>query len=1053
MNTPQAHPPQPSRLSGPLSWMVHNPITANLLMLTLLLGGLFMTTQIRQEVFPEWEMDTVTISVPFPGASPAEVEQGIILSIEEAVRGLDSIKEIRSTAEENQGTVVVELLAHSNNQKAYQDIQQAVGRIVTFPEDAERPQITLDIRRSNQVTIQIYGDVSERVLREAAEQVRDRLLQEPGITQIDLEGARAYEIHIEVSQEGLRAYGLTLEDIAQVVSATALDRAGGSVETAKGEILLRVQERRDWASEFANIPIIANQTGTMLRLGDLADLSDGFETKEIFAIYNGVRAIGLEVYRVGDQTPFSVSQSVKTSMARIVQDLPTSIYYAIQKDHSKIYQQRLTLLLKNGFWGLLLVLIILSLFLEYKLAFWVTVGIPTSFLGALLLLSAMDFSINMVSMFAFISALGIVVDDAIIAGENIYEYRQKGQTLVEAAIGGARDIAVPISFSIVTNMIAFLPLMFVPGWFGKVWIAIPAVVSSAFIISWVEALFILPAHLAHTRPSRQDAFGASLHRIQQEFSLRFTRIVTNGYGPFLRRAIAYRYLSVAIALGIFAIVLAYPFSGRMGFTLMPKVEADLAKVTAVLPFGSPVSDMIRIRDRLLDSLQTVINRYPGRQVTTGTFALIDGNTIDVFAYLPDPDQRPLSTSDLTNLWREHTGEPPGVEFMRFESDSGGPGSGPALSVELRHRNIDILEKAATDLAERLGEFANVHDVDDGYSPGKPQLVFHINEEARSLGLTAGEIARQVRNAFYGSEALRQQRGRHEIKVLVRFPETERTSEYHVENLVIRTPTGQDVPLYQVASVEKSRSLREITRREGNRTVTVTANVQPYKETNLVLSELQKEILPQLLRDYPALHYSFEGRQADMRDALQSFLTSATLALIIIYALLAVPFHSYVQPVIVMAAIPFGIVGAVIGHMIMGYSLTVVSVMGIIALGGVVINDSLIMIDYANSRRRAGLESAEAIWQAGIRRFRPILLTTLTTFSGLAPMIFETSRQARFLIPMAISLGYGILFATAIMLILIPCLYMIVEDIKGMFTHLKTYSHQDVQDNPQSLTVE
>lgn len=1033
--------------------MVNNPITANLLMLTLLLGGLFMTTQIKQEVFPEWEMDTVTVSVPFPGASPAEVEQGIILSIEEAVRGLESIKEIRSTAEENQGTVVIELLANSNNQKVYQDIQQAVGRIVTFPEDAEKPQITLDIRRNNQMTIQIYGDVSERVLREAAEQARDLLLQEPGITQIDLEGARAYEIHIEVSKEDLRAYGLTLGDIAQIISTAALDRAGGSVETAKGEILLRVQERRDWASEFANIPIIANQTGTLLRLGDLADLSDGFETKEIFAIYNGVRAIGLEVYRVGEQTPLSVSQSVKTAMPRIVQNLPSSIHYAIQKDHSRIYQQRLTLLLKNGFWGLLLVLIILSLFLEYKLAFWVTVGIPTSFLGALLLLSAMDFSINMVSMFAFIIALGIVVDDAIIAGENIYEYRQQGKTLVEAAIGGARDLAIPISFSIVTNMIAFLPLMFVPGSFGKIWSVIPAVVSSAFIISWVEALFILPAHLAHTRSHPQEAFGSSLHRIQQGFSLRFTQIVTNGYGPFLRRVIAYRYLSVAIAFGIFAIVLAYPISGRMGFTLMPKVEADLAKVTAVLPFGSPTSDTIRIRDRLLDSLQTVIDRYPGRQVTTGTFALIDGNTVDVRAYLPDPDQRPLSTSELSRLWRENTGEPPGVEFIRFESDSGGPGSGPALSVELRHRQINVLETAAIELAERLAEFANVHDVDDGYSPGKPQLVFHISEEAHSLGLTAGEIARQVRNAFYGSEALRQQRGRHEIKVLVRFPETERTSEYHVENLVIRTPTGQDVPLYQVASVEKGRALREITRREGNRTVTVTANVQPYKETNLVVRELKKEILPQLLRDHPGLHYSFEGRQADMRDALQSFLTSATLALIIIYGLLAVPFHSYVQPVIVMAAIPFGLVGAVIGHMIMGYSLTVVSIMGIIALGGVVVNDSLIMIDHANSRRRAGLVSAEAIWQAGIRRFRPILLTTLTTFSGLAPMIFETSRQARFLIPMAISLGYGILFATAIMLILIPCLYMIVEDIRGIFAPLGTPSHQNVQDNPRPLTVE
>ncbi len=1035
--------PQQSRETGPLAWMVQNRVTPNLLMLVLILGGIFMATQIKQEVFPEYEKDTVTISITYPGASPDEVEQSIILAVEEAIDALEDISEVQATASENQATVIAELRPGSNYPKIYQDIQQAIARITTFPEHIEKPQITLDVRRRDVLTLQLYGEVSEWDLRGAAELVRDRLLQDPNITQVELEGARAYEIHIEVAQEDLRAHGLTLEDIAGTVAATALDRSGGTVETSGGEILLRIQERRDWAKEFASIPIIANQAGTVLRLGTLATVSEGFEESDSFATFNGLPAIGIEIYRVGDQTPGTVAGSVRSAMAQIVQELPPTLHYAIRKDRSEIYKQRLTLLLKNGFLGLLLVLLILSAFLEYKLAFWVTVGIPTSFLGTILFLPIWGISINMVSLFAFIIALGIVVDDAIIAGENIYQYRLRGEGLIKAAIHGARDIAIPISFSILTNIVAFLPLLFVPGSFGKIWAVIPAVVTTAFVISWIEALFVLPAHLAHVKEKSATSIGAKLHHIQQQFSRGFSQFVEKTYGPFLFRTVKNRYVTLAIGLGVFAIVLAYPLSGRLGFILMPKVESDFARATVILPFGSPVGAVIRVRDALIDSVQDVISGHGGEGVATGIFALVRENTIDLRVYLPPPDKRPLSTSQLTKLWRRSTPELPGVELIRFESDSGGPGRGPSISLELSHRDIGTLEKASADVAARLNEFASVKDVDDGYSPGKPQLVFHINEEGRSLGLTAREIARQVRNAFYGSEALRQQRGRHEIKVLVRLPESERTSEYHVENLVVRTPAQRDVPLYQVAEVEKGQAYREITRRNGNRVVPVTANVQPIKDTNLVLTTLKSEILPQLLKDYPGLSFSFEGRRAELRDALQSFLYGSTLALIVIYVLLAVPFRSYLQPIIVMGAIPFGVVGAIIGHMIMGYNISIISLMGMIALGGVVVNDSLIMIDYANTQRRQGFTALDSIVQAGVRRFRPILLTTMTTFGGLAPMIFETSRQARFMIPMAISLGYGILFATGIMLILIPCLYLLVVDFQKFF--LRSYEPSQEQD--------
>ena len=474
----------------------------------------------------------------------------------------------------------------------------------------------------------------------------------------------------------------------------------------------------------------------------------------------------------------------------------------------------------------------------------------------------------------------------------------------------------------------------------------------------------------------------------------------------------------------------------MGFILMPKVEADFALVTATLPFGSPPRELLRVRDILVESAQQAVQSHGKQVVSTGIFTLVQNNLIEVRIYMPPPDMRPVSTSALTKLWRENTPEIVGVESVRFESDSGGPGRGPSLSVELSHRDINLLDQASARLADRLAEFSSVKDVDDGYSPGKPQLNFHINEEARSLGLTAQEIARQVRNAFYGSQALRQQRGRNEIRVLVRLPESERSSAYTVENLVIRTPAGRDVPLYQVATVDPGRAYREINRRNGRRTVTVTANVQPMKETNLVLRTLKSEILPQILKEYPGLTYSFEGRRADLRDAMNSFLHSTTLALIMIYVMLAVPFRSYIQPVIVMLSIPFGFVGAIIGHLLMGYNLSIISIMGIIALCGVVVNDSLIMIDFANTKRREGVSPYEAISQSGIRRFRPILLTTLSTFAGLAPMIFETSRQARFMIPMAISLGFGIVFSTAIMLILVPCLYLIVEDVKQLSARKK-----------------
>ena len=493
-----------------------------------------------------------------------------------------------------------------------------------------------------------------------------------------------------------------------------------------------------------------------------------------------------------------------------------------------------------------------------------------------------------------------------------------------------------------------------------------------------------------------------------------------------------------MSLGILALVviLGYVASGRIGMILMPRVESDLSAVTAVLPYGSACEKAFAVRDTLVRSAEKVVAKNGDNRLVEGIFALVDENTVEVLLYLTDPDVRPISTTELTSRWRETVGSIAGLESLKFESDRGGPGRGASLTVELSHRDIDILDRASAKLADIISEFPNTKDIDDGYTPGKQQLNFTIRPEGESLGLTAYEVARQVRNAFYGAEALRQQRGRNEVKVKVRSPEDERISEYNIECLLIRTPAGRDVPLMQVVNVQRGRAYTTIDRRNGRRTVTVTAGVDPIDETNQIMATLNSDILPQLARDYPGLSYGYEGRQADFRESTQSLFAGFILALAGIFVLLAVPFRSYVQPTIVMIAIPFGIVGAVLGHMIMGYSLSIMSLMGIVALAGVVVNDSLVLINYVNLQRQKGLSTFDAIHSAGIRRFRPIMLTTLTTFGGLSPMIFETSRQAKFMIPMAISLGYGILFSTAITLILVPALCMILEDVHSLFAWTK-----------------
>ncbi|MEY3013496.1 MAG: hypothetical protein RIT45_2231 [Pseudomonadota bacterium] len=1040
--------PEAQLRKGAVAWMARNPVAANLLMAVLIVGGAVMATQLKQEVFPEFDLDVVTISVPYPGASPSEVEQGIVLAVEEAVRGVDGIKRVTSVANESMASVRVEIELGYDTDRVANDIKSAVDRITSLPGEAERPVVALLSNRREVVSLMIYGQAEERVLRDLAERVRRELLDDPGITQVDVDAVRRLEIHVEVDQASLRRYGLTLEQVATAIRRSAVELPGGAIKTRAGEILVRTAERRDEGREFADIPVIARPDGSTLRLRDVATIRDGFEESDAEVSFDGQPSSRVRVFRVGEQTPISVSEAVKAYVERAASSMPPGVKIAVWRDDSEIYRGRIDLLMRNAQLGLILVLVVLGLFLEIRLAFWVTMGIPISFLGSMVLMPALGVSFNMVSLFAFIITLGMVVDDAIVVGENVYHMRQNGVPPMRAAILGAKQVGVPVTFSILTTVAAFLPLLFVPGFSGKIFRVIPAVVISVLVISLVESLFVLPAHLGHMRRARGVGLLAFVNRQQGKVSGLLEWFIDRLYSPALRVFLEWRYAVVAAGVAALVASVGAVAGGRLEFAFLPRVESDVVSANAALPFGSPVERTEAVRERLVAAAQTVLARHGGDKVKRGLFAAVGSATerggarggaaatgshlASAQVFLVPSDQREVSAQQFAKEWREEVGPIAGVDTLTF-TYSNGPSGGQPIDVELTHPSMDVLEMAAGELAGQLASFSGVKDIDDGFSAGKPQLDFRILPAAASLGLTASDVGRQLRSAFFGVEALRQQRGRDEVRVMVRLPESERVSEHELERMLLRAPNGTEIPLYEAAEADRGRSYTSIRRVDGKRSVSVNADVVPgVASPDKVNSELKERVLPELMARYAGLGWSFAGERRERTESLAALGQGYMVALLLIFALLAIPFRSYVQPIVVMTAIPFGIVGAVAGHLAMGIELSIISMMGIVALSGVVVNDSLVLVDAANRRREEGASHFDAIAWAGARRFRPILLTSLTTFLGLAPMIFETSVQARFLIPMAVSLGFGILFATVIVLVLVPAFYLLVEDIRALY---------------------
>ena len=1047
-------------MSGVIAWFARNGVAANLLMVFIVASGAIALIGMPIEVFPSMETESITVTVPYLGAAPEEVEQSVCLRVEEAVQDLEGVDTVRATAAEGVGTVVIELESGADTRKVLDDVKSRVDAITTFPEETEKPIIQEALLRRRVITVAIYGDVDERALKAVAEEVREGLSELPDISQVELDAVRPYEISIEVSEDTLRQYGLTFDEVVVAVRRSSLDLPGGAVRAREGEILLRTMGQAYRGAEYGGIVLRARPDGSRLLLGDIAEVTDGFAETDVTSRFDGQPVALVQVYRVGDQSALRLARQVKAYVAERSAALPPGLRMTTWLDDTVPLQDRLRVLLESGRLGLLLVFLVLALFLKFRLALWVSVGIAVSFTGALAVLPYVDVTINVMSLFAFLLVLGIVVDDAIVVGENIYRHFEMGKPGMRAAIDGARQVATPVTFSILTTVAAFTPLIYsVEGPSGAIARTIPLVVIGCLAFSLIESMFVLPNHLSHLThrhgegQPRNVVWGWSL--FQGFFSKRMRWVIDRGYRPLIERAIEWRYSTMAIGVAVLVITAGYVFSGRMKFEFFPDVEADNAVVLLTMPQGTPAETTLAAVERIeaaASELEEELRReghgdvfrhvmatvgsqpYAALQQASGPTA---GFQVEVAAphqgevniELMSSQERTIRASEVARRWRQKVGTVP--DAVRVEYTASLVSFGAAVDVELTGRDLEQLRAASVEIKARLADYPGVFDISDSFRAGKREIRLELDPRAEALGLSLEALGRQVRQGFYGAEAQRIQRGRDDVRVMVRYPLGERETLASLEGMRIRTPTGAEVPFSFAGRAEFGRGFATIQRMDRRRVLNITADVDPAIVTaNEVVADLEANVLPEILAAYPGISSSFAGEQEEQRQTFEGLFEALGVALIVIYGLLAIPFRSYLQPMIVMSAIPFGLIGAVIGHRLIGLNLTMLSLLGLIALTGVVVNDSLVMVDFINRRVAAGMKVHEAIRDAGAARFRPIVLTSLTTFVGLLPLLLERSFQAQFLVPMAVSLAFGVLFATAITLILVPSLYAILNDFRS-----------------------
>jgi len=1033
-------------MHGLIAWFAKNPVAANLLMLgILLLGGVSLAKHIPLEVFPSIERDAINIAVAYRAASPEETEKGISILIEEAIFDLEGIETIRSKSFEGAAVVTAELADGYNKRDLLNDIKSRVDGINNFPANADRPSIAIAQYRREVISVVVSGKQSEKELRVIAEQVRDEINMLPEVSQVFLDSTRAYEISIEIPERILREYKLSMSSIAAAVERSSLDLSAGSVRTIGGEVLIRTKSQAYQQEDFEKIVILTYDDGARLTLGELAFIKDGFEEEPIKIRFNNQQGVLIEVYRVGNQSAITIANAVKDYITEASQRQPEGISIGYWRDSSRIVKGRLNTLINSAVQGGILVLILLALFLRPAVAFWVCVGIPISFMGGFLTMPFFDVSLNIFSLFAFILVLGIVVDDAIVTGENIYAHFQHNDSPMDAVIKGTQEVSVPVTFGVLTTIAAFIPLALIEGRRSILFGQIPLIVIPVLIFSLIESKWILPAHLRHLKmlpsdPTKQNRFT----RIQQGIANGLERAILSYYRPALKRALAHRYLTLSLFIGTGIIIIALITSGWSRFIFFPRVESETARAYLTMPAGTAFETTDQYVQRMTEAAQALQNKYVdgnGKSVIKNILSSTghaggsgsgSANKGRILFEVESPETRTVNirSTELVKEWRAMIGDIPGAESLTYRAEIGR--TGDPIDVQLSGQSFEHLRAVADQLKQQLSQYPNVFDIGDSLSDGKQELQIKLKPSADRLDITLSDITQQVRRAFWGYEVQRIQRGRDDVRVMVRYPATERSSLNNLDTMLIRTPKGYEVPFDEVAQLIPGTSPAAIRRIDRARTLNVTADLnKELADIEAIKRDIQS-FMAEVLPRYPGISYSLEGEAREQQESFQSLWVGMLGLLFVIYALLAIPFGSYLQPLIVMSVIPFGTMGAIMGHWIMGMDLTLLSLMGMLALSGVVVNDSLVLVDYINRHNKGTQQMLDAISNAGAARFRPVLLTSLTTFAGLMPLIFEKSTQAQFLIPMAVSMGFGILFATAITLILVPVNYMILEDIKNIF---------------------
>ncbi len=1041
---------------GIIAWFAANHVAANLLMILIIVAGLISLSGIRKETNPEIELNMIQIEVPYLGAAPQEVEEGVVIKIEEAIQDLQGIKRIRSNSFEGRGVVTVEVDPDADMTQILSDVKTRVDAISTFPALTEKPVIYKQEINNPVLMIALNGNLTDLTRKALGNEIRDELLQLPSVNKVIYFSNRPYEISVQVSERTLREYGLTMSEVSQAIKNSSVDMPGGTIKTQGGDILLRTKGQVYTGKEFGALVLRTFPDGTRLTLEDIATINDGFVETDGYGRFNGAPTATLQVVAVGQQNEIETAKAVKAYIAEKSKTLPDGIQMDIWIDLPKYLEGSLDRMENNIISGAILVFVVLSLFLRMKVAFWVIVGLPITFLGALWIMPAWPVTINTISLFGFIIVLGIVVDDAIIIGESVYtKIRRDGHTL-DNVIQGAHRVAIPATFGVLTTIAAFAPMMFIGGVVGPFFEAMALVVILCLAFSLVESKLILPAHLVNAsiapvdeedlfRPQRQigrfERLPRAFLKLQRHVQHGLHKIIHNYYKPWLEKAVDNRGLTLAIFSAVLILSIGLMTSGIARVVIFPDFAQDFIQVDLDMQSGTAP----HVRDAAVEQVEGALLQINQKHVEENPDSLpiiqnigifTRGDTgAQMFVEIPFTEDRPYEMKEVTQMWRDAVGEIPGMKELRFRA-AGHIGGDSPLSFKLSGSHYEALEAAADELTSELASYEGLFDITNSSTSGSDEIKLTIKPEAEALGLTMSSLGRQVRQAFYGEEAQRIQRGKDELRVMVRYPIEERRSIADLENMRIRTPDGAEVPFHSVAEVSFGKGYSRISRLNRERTVTVSSDLNPdLVEPQQIIRTMSEEFIPELLSRYPGVRYGLEGSSQDQAEFMGKIMIALVAAMFLIYALIAIPLHSYAQPFIIMSVIPFGVIGAIIGHIVMGHAISMFSLFGLIALAGVVVNDSLILVDFINKARAQGVPLREAVIDAGVSRFRAIILTSFTTAAGLLPIMFESSPQAQAIIPTAISIGFGIIFATIITLFLIPSLYVMQE---GFFRTLRQF---------------